>query len=1007
MQEEREVNDMYMLLRMVLLAIFLSLPLVSSGMDSMPTNLITVRFDLKRHMLRGVSRISLPEGRPSEVDLSGIRILSATVNGAPLKTEPGASVITFGPAKSAYTVEVEYELDLTTAPMTDTQKNPGVVHGNFLDESGAVFLDGWYPSVRGLSVYRLTALLPEGFEGISEADDVTVRPAEKGGREFSFSFPHPVRGITFVAGKYSVEKEVFNGTEIVAYFLPEDVGLSKSYVEYTKKYLGMYEKLIGKYRYKRFAVVENVLPTGYSMPTYTLLGRDVVRLPFIVETSLGHEILHQWFGNMVYVGDSGGNWSEGLTTCLADQRYEELKGNGPEYRKQIMISFQSFVTPQNDFPLGSFSSRTDYASRSIGYGKAAMVFHMLRDLTGEKVFYEAIRAFVEKNSFRPASWGDIRTAFEAATGKDLTWYFKQWLTEKGAPELEVKNAVLSFRGSKAIVSFDLEQKGGDYRLHVPVMVKTKEGEIRKTFDVEKKKTALQIETEGSPVELVVDDQYDIFRRLPAAEFPPVISRLLGDGNKIFVVPEGEEERYASASAYLKGEGFVQKKPVEMTYGEIRGSSILIFGSDSGLARSLFGSARTPKEDFSLAVRENPYNVDRVIAIVDCASPAETAAYLRRMTHYGKYSRISFRDGKNTLKETAGSRQGINVKISEEVPGVEIRRLINIPDIIEKVSGKKIVYVGEVHDRFEHHRVQLEVIRALHKRNGKIAIGMEMFQKPFQQALDDYIAGTIDERSFLKKSEYFKRWGFDYTLYREILLYARENKIPVLALNIRKEIVTKVAKEGLYSLSAEERKEIPGDMDLSDIEYKTRLKEFFERHGNPESKNFDFFYEAQVLWDESMAHNLNAFMQVNPEYQTVVVAGMGHLMFGSGIPKRAYRLNGGEYSVILNDGDIEKNLSDFILYPTPIRPPQTPKLMVVLKEEGGKVSIQDFAGDSIAEKAGLKKGDIILAMDDTTIESMDDIKIFLLYKKKGDTIAIKVLRDRFLLGPAGKIYTVTF
>src|SRR5208337_4444995 len=101
----------------------------------------------------------------------------------------------------------------------------------------------------------------------------------------------------------------------------------------------------------RFSIVENSMPVGYSMPTYTVLGQAVVRLPFIPETSLGHEILHQWFGNSVYVDYAGGNWAEGLTSFLADHLYEEEKGRGKEYRKGLLIDFASYVNDKNDFPL--------------------------------------------------------------------------------------------------------------------------------------------------------------------------------------------------------------------------------------------------------------------------------------------------------------------------------------------------------------------------------------------------------------------------------------------------------------------------------------------------------------------------------------------------------------------------------------------------------------------------------------------------------------------------------
>ena len=990
----------------LLVTFFLFLPVVSYGMESLPANNITVRFDLERHLLQGVSKIVLPAGGEAAVDLSGLRVLSVTVDGAALEARHETSVVTFGPSRSAENVVIEYEMEAAAIPAADMEKNPGVVQGNLIEPSGIVLMGGWYPSVRGLSVYNLTAVLPPGFEGISEADQVTVRETADRKNEFVFSFPHPVGGITLVGGSYKVQREDFRGTEIATYFLPEDAGLAKKYIEYTKKYLGMYNDLIGPYRYKRFSIVENVLPTGYSFPTYTLLGREVVRLPFILETSLGHEILHQWFGNMVYVDYQGGNWSEGLTTYLADQRFEELKGEGWDYRKQILISFGSYVNADNDFPLNTFTSRMDYASRAIGYGKCAMVFHMLRMSIGDQKFFDAVRAFVEKNSFRRASWTDIKTAFETVTGTDLSWYFKQWLEEKGGPQIEVKNAELSYRGSTAVVSFELEQKGKDFRFLLPVAVKTKEGETTKTFEIEKKKTRLEIETKGSPTELVIDGNYDLFRALSEKEFPPVISRLLGDPKKIFVMQEGKGDGSSAVAGYLKSEGFARKKEHEVSYDDLKSTSLLVFGSDSPLAERLYAKGGKNDQDFVLVTRENPYNPKGVIAVVDGPASEDMVGYLQRMMHYGKYSRISFKGGRNTFKDIDASARGMTRKLAGEVPGVEIARLIDMPGAIDKAAGKKIVYVGEQHDNFAHHRVEYEVIRKLHERGNKIAIGMEMFQKPFQKALDDYISGAIDEREFLKKSEYFKQWGFDYTFYREILLYARQFKIPVIALNIRKAIVSKVFKEGLYALTPEERKEIPQDMDLSDMAYKARLKQFFEMHKGAESSNFDFFYQAQVLWDESMAHNLAAFMKKDPDYQVVVVAGMGHLAFGSGIPKRAYRLNGQEYSILLNDADIERNISDFVLFPSPIKPPETPKLGVILKEEKGMVSIESLMPGGVADKAGLKKGDVILSMDGTKIESSDDVRIFLLYEKPGDTVTVRVRRQRFLFGPVEKEIRVT-
>ena len=122
-------------------------------------------------------------------------------------------------------------------------------------------------------------------------------------------------------------------------------------------------------------------------------------------------------------------------------------------------------------------------------------------------------------------------------------------------------------------------------------------------------------------------------------------------------------------------------------------------------------------------------------------------------------------------------------------------------------------------------VELDVIKTLYQKNGKIAIGMEMFQRPFQKILDEYIAGTIDERTMLNSTEYFKRWGFDYNFYRSILTFARQERIPVIALNVRREITDKVLGGGIDSLSEGEKKEIPSQMDFSDQNYKAYCMRF--------------------------------------------------------------------------------------------------------------------------------------------------------------------------------------
>jgi aminopeptidase N len=332
----------------------------------------------------------------------------------------------------------------------------------------------------------------------------------------------------------------------------------------------------------------------------------------------------------------------------------------------------------------------------------------------------------------------------------------------------------------------------------------------------------------------------------------------------------------------------------------------------------------------------------------------------------------------------------------EPVAVDITELKTLSWVIEQAAGKKIVYVGEYHDRFSNHDVELQVIKDLFKKNSQIAIGMEMFQRPFQHLLDEYIGGAIHEREFLKRTEYFSRWGYDFNFYKPILDFARREKIPVVALNARTEIIHKVAEGGLTSLSIEEKEEIPGQMDLSDNTYRARLKRVFEKHKHFEEKNFVFFYEAQVLWDETMALSVDEYLRKNPLRQMIVVAGSGHLAYGSGIPKRAFRRSGHEYVTILSDADVDHGIADYLLFPKAREGVTAPVLMAVLKEQDNKVVITDFPADSPSGKAGLRVGDTILNVGGSQIRTIDDIKIELLYKQHGESVKVKVMRKRFLL-----------
>jgi uncharacterized iron-regulated protein len=971
------------------------LPCTALAMDKLPHYELRVSFDVKRNLLKGLSTITLPA--ETVISIGNLRIVSVRLNDKLLKYE-----IKDGHFKSPKgTLEISYEGIFGEGDGFDLH-DEDVVSRGVISEKGISLTGLWYPRIEDLAFYRLRAVLPKGFIAVSEAEEITVV-----GNVYSFHFSHPLPGINLAAGNYVELKESFNDIDIYGYFFPEDKGLAEKYLEYTKGYLELYEGLLGPYPYRRFSVVENFLETGYSMPTFTLLGRSVVRLPFIVETSLGHEVLHQWFGNSVYGDLEKGNWLEALTTYLADHLYEEQKGTGWEYRKKVLVDYRSYVTPAKEIALKDFAGRSDFSSRTVGYGKGAMVFHMLKELVGEDVFYASLKGLVREKKFELASWNDMMESFEKASGRDLEWFFTQWIGRKGVATFKIKDPRVIFLKGVPTVTFSVVQNSGPYRFSLPVKIVTEEGEVSERLNVEKEKEFFEIPVIGTPVEAVFDEGYDLMRGLAEEELPPVVSRLLGDEKRLVVIPE-EFERYAGLVEVLKKQGFTPKGEKDIKDADIKGSSLVVLGFESPVVKRLFGTLEGPEPGFTLIVRENPIDTSKVVAVVHGDSRAEVSKAARKIFRYGKYTLLRFEKGKNIVKETGETDRGMRFSLYEPVRGIEPATTLALDGIIDRIVDKTVIYVGESHSDYEDHRVQLEVIRKLFERGRKVAIGMEMFQRPFQKVLDDYIAGTITEKEFLKASEYFKRWGMDYQLYREIIEFAKANGIPLVALNLRSEIVKKVSNSGLDSLTEEEREEIPESMDMSDEGYKKRLREVFERHENNRKKNFDNFYQAQILWDETMARSVDEFLKKNPDYQMVVIAGSGHITYGSGIAKRVYRLNGKEYATLINGAPetLDEDVADFVLFPKPLKPPFSPKLMAFLKETKGMVRVTGFPEGSISKKAGLKKGDIIVSIDAESIEALEDVKISIFDKKPGETVKVRVLRKRLFTGKKEFEFAVT-
>ena len=964
---------------------------LSANAASLTHHQIDISFDLPNHKILGTVDATVPSTVRKIVVGRDLRITRFEMNGKTTAVRLKEGRIHLPRHGDRTRVLIEYE---------GIFPNEGQgISDKMIGEEGVFLLTGWYPAAEAdLSYFSLRATIPKSLHAVSEADYITSRDM---GEEklVIFDFPHPVTNIHFIMSEYVVNKDRYGNVELETYLLPEDKNLAARYLDFTKKYLEMYVDMLGPYPFRRFAVVENVLPTGYGMPTFTLLGRQVLKLPFIPETSLGHEVLHSWFGNSVYVDYEKGNWSEGLTAYLADHYYEELQKNGWQYRKKTIENYESYIHEDNEISIRQFTSGGNRALRAVGYGKTAMLFHMLNKRVSDDSFKKALKQLIEKQSFRLTSWHDIEEVFSETAGEDLGGFFEFWQDEKGGMEIDLKKVRLSRPDEKYNLEFTIKVMNGPATVSIPIVIRAEDKEERKILSVSKAKETVTLALEGRPLEIIVDPDYDLFRSLTPSEARPVLSRLMGDPTRTVVLPETNQGIYESLIKELQNRGFQTALAKDVNHSDLGNKAFIFLGSQSDLKSFFTEVAETP-EGFSLQIRKNPIRPKLVLGLVIARDSGEVSGVGPRLFHYGQYSTLRFSRGKNVEKQTEKSDRGIKHEVASPATGIALENVLPLPKIVSRLADKKIVYVGEKHDRYGDHLIQLEVIRELHKKYPKLAIGMEMFQRRYQNALDDFVFGRTDTETFLRKSHYFSTWRFNYHLYEDILEYARAHNIPVVALNQDHELVSKVAREGLEQLSRKEKGRIPEEMIFEDEPYKKRLRRVFEMHqteptGDRTPQVFEYFHQAQVLWDETMAESIATFLADHPDYHMVVLAGSGHLAYGSGIPKRAYRRTGEEYAIILPDpGEPpEPGVADFIVFPSEVEAPKAAKLGVMIDSSEGKLKISDFVGGNGAQEAGMKKGDIIWAVGGHKVESIDDLKSYLATKYVGDRVQVKVLRDK--------------
>lgn len=548
-------------------------------------------------------------------------------------------------------------------------ETPGTVDPRGVYLCGRSLWVPWFGD--GLVAFDLAVTLPGNWDAVSQGER-TAHEVVDGRRRTAWRCADPAEEIYLVAGPFTEYAATGDGLTVVAFLRTPDGALARRYLDATVRYAALYRSLIGPFPYRKFALVENYWETGYGMPSFTLLGEKVIRLPFILHSSYPHELLHNYWGNSVFVDMAGGNWCEGLTTYLADHLIAQQKGQDTDYRRTTLQKYADYVKPEGDVPLTRFRERRDAVTEALGYGKSMMVFHMLRTALGDDSFRKALGAFYASNRFRRASWGDLRAAFTAASGRDLRAFFRQWVDRPGAPDLRLSDVFTRPVGRGFSVSFRLTQAqaGPPYRLDVPVAV-TLEGAPdavvrRVTLDGPARDFTLTVP--GRPLRIDVDPAFDLFRRLDPRETPPSISRLLGAAKIWLALPVDADTGMLRAwrelaEGWVKDSGGKVAVCLDTELSELPSdAAVWALGWENRLVPKLaalagpYGAQLTPRVA-TLGGREvpragrcvvtalpHPASPSLAVGWMAADSPNVVAGLGRKVPHYGKYGWLVFEGG---------------------------------------------------------------------------------------------------------------------------------------------------------------------------------------------------------------------------------------------------------------------------------------------------------------------------------------------------------------------------
>nr|WP_051074942.1 M1 family metallopeptidase [Thioalkalivibrio sp. ALJ16] len=398
--------------------------------------------------------------------------------------------------------------------------------GGYLGTDGGFLPPGadWYPRRPAAEPhpFRVHLEVMDGHLGVASGSRVAEQ--HENGR-YRATFEHPGgRALAVATGPWEPVTQAAGEVEIRTLFPAGlEVAFGELYREQAAAYIERFSDELGAYPFATFTIAASPQPVGLAFSGFTLLGTQVIPLPFIPYTSLGHEVLHSWWGTGVYVDPAGGNWSEGLTTFLADYQFKREAGEARAERGQWLRDYAA-LPPTEDRPHAAFRGGNAGAARIAGYHRGAMLWLMLEDWIGREALLAGARRLFAQWRFREADWDAVITAFERETDQDLRPFFEQWTGRSGAPLLELAQLQREAGEAGWRVRAELHQRvpGEPWMLRVPLEVETEAGRETHWVELDQARREVIVETAVRPLAVAVDPDWRLFRHLTAGESPDIL-----------------------------------------------------------------------------------------------------------------------------------------------------------------------------------------------------------------------------------------------------------------------------------------------------------------------------------------------------------------------------------------------------------------------------------------------------------------------------------------------------